>query len=258
MAAWSSDRPCSVAMSVIPESSMNASYVPDSGPGAVISSGASGKPPFPPTSLGERVGAVPRVDALGLRAEQRVQVAGVEARHRAVLWVGHDRDAVVRDRELDVVDTPVGARRLLVVLDRTRRVGDVGLALAEEHEPVTGAGAVDAHLHVGVLLGEQLGHQVRDGKNGRRSRHGDRAGEISPAGALQSNRWSRRLRRRRTHRRPRRSGKRRAPLPRCLPASSRCACCVLLVCSARSFLGAIEVRSRAMLGRRDGRPVDRR
>ena len=38
-------------MSVIPESSMNASYVPDSGPGAVISSGASGKPPFPPTSL---------------------------------------------------------------------------------------------------------------------------------------------------------------------------------------------------------------
>ena len=38
-------------MSLMPESSMNASYVPDSAPGAVISSGASGKPPFPPTFL---------------------------------------------------------------------------------------------------------------------------------------------------------------------------------------------------------------
>ncbi len=91
-------------MSLMPDSSMNASYVPDSAPGAVISSGASGKPPLPPTFLASESASVPRVDALGLRAEQRVQVAGVEARDRAVLRVRHDRDAVERDRELDVVD----------------------------------------------------------------------------------------------------------------------------------------------------------
>ncbi len=48
-AASSSGTPCAIAVSSIPESSMKASYVPDSSPGAVISSGASGNPPFPPT-----------------------------------------------------------------------------------------------------------------------------------------------------------------------------------------------------------------
>ena len=72
--------------------------------------------------------------------------------------VGHDGDAVVGDLDLLVRDAGLLADRdLLVVLDRTRGVGDVGLAGAELLEAAAGAGGADRDLDVGVLALERLG-----------------------------------------------------------------------------------------------------
>ena len=91
-------------MSSMPESSMNASYVPDSAPGAVISSGASGNPPFPPTCVA-RESAPFQVSMPSDSGPNRAyRSPALRQRDVAVLRVGHDRDAVERDRELDVVD----------------------------------------------------------------------------------------------------------------------------------------------------------
>ena len=46
-------------------------------------------------------------------------------------------------------------RRLFVLLDRARGVGDVGLAGAEALEAAAGAGDADRHLDAGVLLLER-------------------------------------------------------------------------------------------------------
>ena len=52
---------------------------PDSSPGAVIFERRVREPTVAADLLGEAVGAVPRVDAVGLRPEQRVEVAVVQA-----------------------------------------------------------------------------------------------------------------------------------------------------------------------------------
>ena len=89
-------------------SSMKLSYVPDSSPGAVIDSGASGRSVVEPSSLGERLGVVPVGDGVRLGAHQRVQVGERQALDR-VVGVGDDGDAVVADLELGVLDAVVGA-----------------------------------------------------------------------------------------------------------------------------------------------------
>ena len=70
--------------------------------------------------------------------------------------VGDDGDAVVGDLELLVGDAVLLAERDLLLLDRPRGVGDVGLAGAELLEAAAGAGLPDVDADVGVLLVEQL------------------------------------------------------------------------------------------------------
>src|SRR6266545_6758682 len=57
----------------------------------------------------------------------------------AVLRRGDHREAVEADAELLVLDVLGGAGRLLLVVDRARRVGDVGLTVAELGEAAAGA-----------------------------------------------------------------------------------------------------------------------
>ena len=105
---------------------------------------------MPPSSAASESGAVPGVDAVGLRAEDRVHVGEVQALDVVVLGVGHHRDAVEGDLELDVLDAGLLAGLSLLVLDRAGGIGDVGLAAAEQLEAVTGAGPVDGDLNAGV------------------------------------------------------------------------------------------------------------
>src|SRR5918994_3237226 len=103
-----------------------------------------------------RVGEI-RLDvgqALDLRAlvPDLLELVGGEAVDGERL-VGHDRDAVVGDLDLAVRDRVLLADRdLLVVLDGTGGVGDVGLAGAELLEAAAGAGGADGDLNAGVLL----------------------------------------------------------------------------------------------------------
>ena len=69
------------------------------------------------------------------------------------------------------------AGRDLLVLDRAGGVGDVGLAVAELLEAAAGAGLTDGDLHVGLLLLEQLGGGLGQGKDGAGSVDVDRAAE---------------------------------------------------------------------------------
>src|SRR6185436_1420212 len=80
-----------------------------------------------------------------------------EARRPVVLLVDDDRERVVRNLELDVLDALGHARLLLLLLDWARGVGDVGLAGAEALEAAAGAGDPDRHLDAAVLLLELLG-----------------------------------------------------------------------------------------------------
>src|SRR5918995_566560 len=110
--------------------------------------------------------------ALDLRAlvPDLLELVGGEAVDGERL-VGHDRDAVVGNLDLAVLHRVLLADRdLLVVLDRARGVGDVGLAGAELLEAAAGAGRTDRDLHVGILLVEQLGGRLRE--------RGDRRGAV--------------------------------------------------------------------------------
>ena len=113
-----------------------------------------------------RVDLVP-VGRRGLRADEVDELVDGEA---VDVEVGVDRDGegVGGDLELGVLDTVLLAHRDLVLLDRTRGVGDVGVARAEDLEPATGAGLADGDLDVGVLLVEELlgrhAHRVDGGR----------------------------------------------------------------------------------------------
>ena len=73
-------------------------------------------------------------------------------------------------------------RDLLVVLDRARGVGDVGLAGAELLEAAAGAGLADRDLDVRVLLVEELGRRLGERVDGRGAVDGDAAREVLLAG----------------------------------------------------------------------------
>ena len=136
--------------------------------------------------LGSR--SVP-VGDLGAGGPQLDELVGGQAVDGEV-GVDDDGERVGGDLELGVLDAALLAGRDLVLLDRTRGVGDVGLAGAEPLEPATGAGLADRDLDVRVLLGEQLAGGLRSSGRRSRSRRSSRC------------RWRRRHPRR--HRRPRR------------------------------------------------------
>ena len=71
-------------------------------------------------------------------------------------------DPVERDLELEYSIPLVFAGRDLVLVDRSRGIRDVDLALAEELEPVAGPWAFDGDLHVRVRLVEELGNERGD------------------------------------------------------------------------------------------------
>src|SRR5829696_7554632 len=97
-------------------------------------------------------------EGLDLRAlvPDRLELVG---RHAGDLQarVRDDRDAVVGDLDLAVLDVVLLADRdLLVVLDGTRGVGDVGLAGAELLEAAARARCADGDLDVGLVLVEEI------------------------------------------------------------------------------------------------------
>src|SRR5215210_6993632 len=134
-----------------------------------------------------RVGEV-RLDvgqALDLRAlvPQLLELIGGKAVDGERL-VGHDGDAVVGDLHLAVLHARLVADGdLLVVLDRPRGVGDVGLAGAELLEAAAGPGGADGDLHVGVLLVEQLGGGLGERRHRRGAVDCDLAAELPTARA---------------------------------------------------------------------------
>ena len=112
--------------------------------------------------MGERLGVLPRRDAVRLVAEERPQVVLVQALDR-VLGRRDDRDAVVADLELDRLDAVLRAQGGLVLVDRARGVGDVAAVDAEElREAVAGALLADDEAPVRVRRGEVLGDRERD------------------------------------------------------------------------------------------------
>ena len=73
-----------------------------------------------------------------------------------------DREAVVGDRQLDVLDAGLLAGLDFGGADRTRGVADVGLAAAELLEPAAGAGDADGDPDAFVGLLELLGDGLAD------------------------------------------------------------------------------------------------
>jgi hypothetical protein len=131
---------------------------------------------------GVRVGPV--LEALGLGAEQCVEVLVVEALHLVVLGRGQHGDAVDADLQLDVLDAALLARLLLLGLDRPGRVGDVRLAVAEQLETVAGARTVDRDRDVGVLALELLRHERADRLDRGRARDHDLARDVVATAVL--------------------------------------------------------------------------
>src|SRR5690606_26453454 len=103
----------------------------------------------------------------------------VEALDLVVVDAGHDRHAVVGDLQLDVLDAVLLAPGDLLLGDRPGGVGDLGLAVAEELEAVTGAGPVDGDLDALVLGQEGLRGQRRDRLDRRRAGDVDRAAALA-------------------------------------------------------------------------------
>src|SRR4029450_7756700 len=69
---------------------------------------------------------------------------------------------VERDRELDVLDAVGSAGVSFLLFNRPRSVTDVGLAVAEQHEPVAGPGAVHRDRDIrGNVVVEELGDEPR-------------------------------------------------------------------------------------------------
>ena len=83
-----------------------------------------------------------------------------------VVGVDDDSEAVVGDGNLDEVDVVLVADFDFGVLDRTRGVGDVGLARAEALEAAAGAGDADGDADGGVEDAELCGHRLGDREDG--------------------------------------------------------------------------------------------
>src|SRR5215210_4072884 len=99
--------------------------------------------------------------------------------------VGDHGDAVVGDLDLAVLHARLVADGdLLVVLDRPRGVGDVGLAGAELLEAAAGPRRADRDLHVRVLGPEGLLRGLRERRDRARPVDLDRPGEVTAAAAL--------------------------------------------------------------------------
>ena len=112
-----------------------------------------------------------------------LQLLGGEAVDPVVVLVHDDREGVVRDLELDVVDAGVLADRRFFVLDRARGVGEVGLAAAEALEAAAGAGDADRDLDARLLALELLRRRRRVRADRARAVRLDPAGEVAAAGA---------------------------------------------------------------------------
>src|SRR5919106_1927423 len=127
-----------------------------------------------------RVDLAPVVD-LALRLPDLVQLVDGQAAGPVVARVDDDGQAVVRDLELLVRHVVLLADRDLVLLDRARRVGDVGLAGAELLEAPAGARGAHRDPDVRVLGLEELGGRLRQGSHGARAVDSDRARELGAA-----------------------------------------------------------------------------
>ncbi len=111
---------------------------------------------------------------LGVGLPDRPQLVDGKAGRPVVLDVDDVRQRVGRDPQLDVFDPGVRAQSLLLLVDRPRRIGEVGLARAEALEPA--AGARDPDSHVDVLLRLEVLCGLRDERPDRaRAVCGDRS-----------------------------------------------------------------------------------
>ena len=131
-ARTSSSAPRSAASGADAASSMNASYVPDSSPGAVICSASVGRVVVEPSSVARVCASsspaarqdLPAATVSDSGPKMRVQVGLGQAVDRGV-GMGHDGDPVVADLELGEVDAVVGAqprpRCRLIWRERDRR-----------------------------------------------------------------------------------------------------------------------------------------
>src|SRR4029450_1788887 len=88
--------------------------------------------------------------ALRLGGPERLQLRHRHAVRPGVLGIYQDGQAVVRDRQLDVLDALRLAGLHLGRLDGTGRVRDVGLTGAELLEAAAGAGDADRDPRAGI------------------------------------------------------------------------------------------------------------
>ncbi len=82
----------------------------------------------------------------GLGLPDGVELLDRQARRPVVLEVHDVRQRIGRNTELDVLDAVLLADRRLVLVDRARRIRDVGLPDAEALEAAAGAGDADGDV----------------------------------------------------------------------------------------------------------------
>ena len=110
--------------------------------------------------------------ALRLGRPQRLQLGDGDVVAQVFFGIDDDGEAVVGDRQLDVLDAGLLAGLDLGGADRPRGVADVGLAAAELLEAAAGAGDADRDADAGVGLLELLGDGFADGETPCSSRRG--------------------------------------------------------------------------------------
>src|SRR5215211_7796127 len=106
--------------------------------------------------------------AFGGRLPDLLELLARDVRRPVVaLLVDDDRNAIVGDRDLDVLDPVLLAHRhLLGHVYRPGGVRDLGVALAEGLKAVAGSRAADLDARIGVLLSEKLRRSLGDRVNG--------------------------------------------------------------------------------------------
>src|SRR5215213_8370986 len=109
--------------------------------------------------------------AFGGRLPDLLELLARDVRRPVVaLLVNDDRDAIVGNRDLNVFDPVLLAQRhLLGHVYRPGGVRDLGVALAEGLEAVTGSRAADLDARIGVLLSEKLRRSLGDRVDGART-----------------------------------------------------------------------------------------
>jgi hypothetical protein len=109
--------------------------------------------------------------AFGGRLPDLLELLARDVRRPVVaLLVDDDRNAVVGDRDLDVLDPVLLAHRhLLGHVYGPGSVGDLGVALAEGLEAVASSRAADLDARIGVLLPEKLRRGLGDRVDGART-----------------------------------------------------------------------------------------